>query len=53
VNRLVRNTPTHRGIGLFWWEPAVGHGRLRDRGFFEDDGNALPIMNALGHPDEK
>ena len=44
VNRLVMNTPDHRGIGLFWWEPAVTGG-LRSRGFFDDDGNALPVIN--------
>ena len=47
VNRLVLNTPNHRGIGVFWWEPAVGNRRLRNRGFFDDDGNALPVMTAF------
>lgn len=46
VNRLVLATPDHRGIGTFWWEPAVT-GRLRNRGFFDDDGNALPVMNVF------
>jgi arabinogalactan endo-1,4-beta-galactosidase len=46
VNRLVLATPHHRGIGIFWWEPAVT-GRLRDRGFFDDDGNALPVMTVF------
>ena len=32
-----------RGIGIFWWEPAVA-GPLRNRGFFDDDGNALPVI---------
>jgi arabinogalactan endo-1,4-beta-galactosidase len=47
VNRLVLSTPNHRGIGIFWWEPAVANGRLRNRGFFDDDGNALPVMNVF------
>jgi arabinogalactan endo-1,4-beta-galactosidase len=46
VNRLVLSTPHHRGVGLFWWEPAVA-GRLRNRGFFDDDGNALPVINVF------
>lgn len=47
VNRLVLETPNHRGIGVFWWEPAVGNRRLRNRGFFDDDGNALPVMTVF------
>jgi arabinogalactan endo-1,4-beta-galactosidase len=47
VNRLVLDTPNHRGIGIFWWEPAVGNTRLRNRGFFDDNGNALPVINVF------
>jgi arabinogalactan endo-1,4-beta-galactosidase len=46
VNRVVLSTPNHRGAGIFWWEPAVT-GRLRNRGFFDEDGNALPVMNVF------
>jgi len=46
VNRLVLNTPDHRGIGIFWWEPAVTGG-LRSRAYFDNDGNALPVINAF------
>lgn len=46
VNRLVLNTPNGRGAGIFWWEPAVT-GRLRNRGFFDDDGNALPVIEVF------
>jgi arabinogalactan endo-1,4-beta-galactosidase len=46
VNRLVMATPNQRGRGVFWWEPAVT-GRLRERGFFDDDGNALPVINVF------
>jgi arabinogalactan endo-1,4-beta-galactosidase len=46
VNRLVLSTPDGRGIGIFWWEPAVTGG-LRSRGFFGDDGNALPVIEAF------
>ena len=46
VNRLVMNTPDGRGIGLFWWEPAVV-GSLRSRGFFDEEGNALPVIQVF------
>jgi arabinogalactan endo-1,4-beta-galactosidase len=39
-------TPGNRGVGVFWWEPAVT-GRLRSRGFFDDDGNALPAITVF------
>jgi len=44
VSRLVLSTPNNRGIGIFWWEPAVTGG-LRARGMFGDDGNALPVIH--------
>jgi arabinogalactan endo-1,4-beta-galactosidase len=46
VNRLVLSTPNHRGNGVFWWEPAV-QGGLRSRGYFDDDGNVLPVINVF------
>jgi arabinogalactan endo-1,4-beta-galactosidase len=46
VNRVVRAIPHDRGKGVFWWEPAVA-GPLRTRGFFDDDGNALPVMTVF------
>ena len=46
VNRLVMSTPDGHGIGIFWWEPAVTGG-LRSRGFFADDGNALPVIEVF------
>lgn len=46
VNRIVLGTPDQRGIGIFWWEPAVTGG-LRNRGFFDDDGNALPVIRVF------
>lgn len=46
VHRLVLDTPDHRGVGVFWWEPAVTGG-LRSRGFFADDGNALPVISVF------
>ncbi len=46
VNQMVLATPDGRGIGVFWWEPAVGGGR-GGRGFFDRDGNALPVMTVF------
>ena len=46
VNRVVQETPDGRGIGVFWWEPAV-EGGLRGRGFFDKDGNALPVITVF------
>lgn len=44
VVRAVMNVPQGRGKGVFWWEPAVT-GNLAARGFFDDDGNSLPVLN--------
>ncbi len=46
VNQIVMELPNGRGKGVFWWEPAVS-GHLRNRGFFDDDGNALPVIGAF------
>jgi len=46
VNRIVLETPHGRGKGIFWWEPAVT-GRLRSRGYFDDEGNALPVITVF------
>lgn len=46
VNRWVLNTRDNRGIGIFSWEPAVT-GPLRSRGFFNDDGNGLPVLGVF------
>jgi arabinogalactan endo-1,4-beta-galactosidase len=46
VNRTVQAAPDGLGIGVFWWEPAVTGG-LRARGFFDHDGNALPVITVF------
>ncbi len=46
VNQIVLETPHGLGKGLFWWEPAVTGG-LRSRGFFDNDGNALPVITVF------
>ena len=51
VNEIMLNIPDGRGKGIFWWEPAVaprpGGGGLRNRGMFDDEGNALPVINVF------
>lgn len=46
VNRVVLSVPDGLGQGVFWWEPAVGSARNR-RGFFDNDGNALPVITVF------
>ncbi|HEX2853373.1 MAG TPA: glycosyl hydrolase 53 family protein [Opitutaceae bacterium] len=47
VQRAVLATPHGLGKGVFWWEPAVSPSRLRSRGMFDDDGNALPVTGVF------
>ncbi len=48
VTRIVMATPNGRGKGIFWWEPAVGHrGGLGSRSFFDEAGNALPVLSVF------
>jgi arabinogalactan endo-1,4-beta-galactosidase len=42
VNKAVVNIPENRGVGIFWWEPAVS--KDGSRSFFNDDGNVLPVI---------
>jgi len=46
VNRVVQETPNGLGRGVFWWEPAVT-GPLTSRGFFDESGNALPVITVF------
>jgi arabinogalactan endo-1,4-beta-galactosidase len=46
LNRVVQAAPNGRGIGVFWWEPAVT-GNLASRGFFDENFNALPVINVF------
>jgi arabinogalactan endo-1,4-beta-galactosidase len=46
LNRVVQGAPNGRGIGVFWWEPAVT-GNLASRGFFDDSFNALPVITVF------
>lgn len=46
VTEIVLAVPGNRGKGVMWWEPAA-NGGLRARGYFDDAGNALPVINAF------
>lgn len=46
VNRVVQETPNGLGMGVFWWEPAA-LGPLGSRSFFDDQGNALPVVTVF------
>lgn len=46
VHRIVLDTPNNKGKGIFWWEPAVTGG-LRSRGMFDNDDNALPVIEVF------
>lgn len=46
LNRLALMSPEFKVRGVFWWEPAVD-GNMRgigSRGFFDEDGKALPVI---------
>ncbi|RPJ85524.1 MAG: arabinogalactan endo-1,4-beta-galactosidase [Acidobacteria bacterium] len=62
VNRAVMATPNGRGIGIFYWEPGVAprsrEGRAGGRGFFDQDGNAHPVITVFdkftrGRPEKR
>jgi arabinogalactan endo-1,4-beta-galactosidase len=46
VDAAVRAIPNGLGWGVFWWEPAAVH-ELTGRSFFDDAGNALPVLSAF------
>lgn len=47
LTRVVMNVPDSRGTGVFWWEPAVASRGLAARGFFDEAGNALPVLTVF------
>lgn len=52
VHEIVLQVPDGLGAGVFWWEPMVAQrpgrpGGLRNRGMFDDDGNALPVLQVF------
>jgi arabinogalactan endo-1,4-beta-galactosidase len=46
LTRVVMDTPEGHGKGVFWWEPAVS-GNLGSRGFFDNDGVAMPVLSVF------
>jgi arabinogalactan endo-1,4-beta-galactosidase len=44
LNRIVMAARGGHGKGIFWWEPAV-RGDLAQRGFFDNQGNVLPVIS--------
>jgi len=46
INKIVMDVPGNRGKGVFWWEPAGGRG-LRQRGFFDNEGNPQPALEVF------
>lgn len=47
IHEAVMATPYGLGRGVMWWEPAVHPSSLRSRGMFDDNGNALPVINVF------
>lgn len=49
VTHIVMDVPDGRGKGVFWWEPATANrsGGASSRGFFDADGNALPVLTVF------
>ena len=48
VNEVVMQTPDNLGVGVFWWEPAVGDMRgIATRDMFDADGNVLPVITVF------
>jgi len=46
VMETILSTGSPKMKGFMWWEPMVTGG-LRSRGYFDDDGNALPVINVF------
>ncbi|HUB51330.1 MAG TPA: glycosyl hydrolase 53 family protein [Terracidiphilus sp.] len=49
VDAAVRSIPDGLGRGVFWWEPAA-EGPIAGRGFFDTNGNVLPVITAFDSP---
>jgi arabinogalactan endo-1,4-beta-galactosidase len=50
VDQIVRETPDGRGVGVFWWEPAVPPQPISSRGMFDREFNALPVITVFDAP---
>lgn len=52
VQEIILNVPNGLGTGIFWWEPMVRispgrSGGIGSRGMFDEEGNALPVMDVF------
>ncbi|MDQ8205025.1 glycosyl hydrolase 53 family protein [Pelagicoccus sp. SDUM812003] len=52
VHEILLDVPNGLGTGIFWWEPMVhirpgSTGGIGSRGMFDDEGNALPVMDVF------
>jgi arabinogalactan endo-1,4-beta-galactosidase len=45
VHEAVMATPNHRGIGVYWWEPATSRGGGRT--YFDREGNVQPVIHVF------
>jgi arabinogalactan endo-1,4-beta-galactosidase len=45
VHRIVLAVPDNHGVGIFWWEPAVGS--RGSRSYFDEKGNVLPVITVF------
>jgi arabinogalactan endo-1,4-beta-galactosidase len=54
LNQVLAKVPDNKGVGIFWWAaeyihvPRVNMASFDRQSFFDAQGNALPVMNALG-----
>jgi arabinogalactan endo-1,4-beta-galactosidase len=49
VVEVVKQTPNGLGRGVFWWEP-MAEGAIAKRGIFDDEHNALPVIQVFDRP---
>jgi len=47
VNQIILNIPNNRGKGIFWWEAAAPNKSFSTRTFFDNDGNAMPVITVF------
>ena len=54
LGEILRSLPEHKGVGLYWWGAeflpveGVNMAGFEDRSFFDRQGNALPVIEAVG-----
>jgi arabinogalactan endo-1,4-beta-galactosidase len=54
LNQILAKVPDDKGLGIFWWAaeyvqvPGVNMASFTRQSFFDAQGNALPVIDALG-----